>query len=260
MPELHDLTDLEHTFAVLEARADMHPLRDLTAPGFPRPKNSHRAGLIVAAGLTVAAVAVVAVVLGARSGSNTQHRSGAGSHSHAAPQPATTHRNSAPTTAATRSGNPASQSPADWSTLPTGHYLVVAHGISGAHTRSVIGVGTPETAITGHDTYQEDQIISSAGGFVVKVNQVGTWQPDGGHPTTVDGRPASYGSFLLHPEIEGHPVPPRTALAWQYAPNAWATVASMSDAPITLATARQIESQLQITVGDEIASPPPQGR
>jgi hypothetical protein len=258
MPELHDLVDLEHTFAALEARADAYPLRDLAGPGFPRPKTSHHTGLIVAAGLTVVAVAVGAVVLGTRSGSTTQHRSGAGSHSHAAT--ATTHRTSAPSTAATHSGNATGRSPGDWSTLPTGHYLVVADGIPGAYIRSVIGVGTPETAITGHDTYQEDQIISSAGDFVVKVNEVGTWQPDGGQPTTVDGRPASYGSFLLHPEIDGHPVPPRTALAWQYAPNAWATVASMSDAPITLATARQIESQLQITVGDEIPSPPPQGR
>ena len=258
MPELHDLVDLEHTFAVLEARADAHPLRDLAGPGFPRAKTSHRTGLIVAAGLTVAAVAVGAVVLGAQSGSNTQHRSGAGSHSHAAP--AGTHGNAAPSAAGTHSGNTTSQSPADWSTLPSGHYLVVADGIAGAHIRSVIGVGTPETAITGHDTYQEDQIISSAGDFVVKVNEVGTWQPDGGQLTTAEGRPAFYGHFLLHPEIDGHPVPPRTALAWQYAPNAWATVASMSDAPITLATARQIESQLQITVGDEIPSPPPQGR
>ena len=51
MPELHDLVDLEHTFAALEARADAYPLRDLAGPGFPRPKTSHHTGLILAAEL-----------------------------------------------------------------------------------------------------------------------------------------------------------------------------------------------------------------
>jgi hypothetical protein len=247
-----DLEDLEHTWSVLEARADAHPLREFIVP--ERPGRSHRTGLMIAAGATVAAVAVGVVIIGTRSPSANSSRAGAGVHSNAAPAPTTSHPVQPTTTTAPAPAG------TDWSQLPTGHYLVVPDGMPGARFRSVIGVGTPETQICAHDTYQEVQIVGAQGGFVVKVNQPGTWQPTGGDPLTIDGRPAFYGKFLRHPEIPGHPVPPRVSLAWQYAPNAWATIGSIPDPPpISLATAKQVESELRIAVGEPIPSPPDKG-
>jgi hypothetical protein len=233
-----DLADLEHTWTQLEARADAYELARPGARSAP-PARTRHIGRVVGAGALMAAVAIGAVVL---SGGNPT------------PRPARTNRAAAgPTAAPVRP-----QRSTGWTTLPTGHYLVVLDNWPGARFRSVIGVGTAQTKISDSDAYQEVQIVSPQGGFVVKVNQAGGWVPTGGAEVTVDGRPAFYDRFLLHPEIPGHPVPPRPALAWQYAPGAWATIASWT-APITVGTAEQMLAKFRIGVGAPIPSPPPQG-
>ena len=233
-----DLADLDHTWSVLESRADAHPLPDMSVP-VRRRHRPRRPAFVISAGAGVAAMAVGAALLGTRAPS-------------LAP--------AAPVSAAARPSTAVAPEPAPaWTTtLPTGHYLVLLDRVPGARFTSVIGVGTPEVAF-GDGTYQEVQIVSPEGGFVVKVNAQGGWRPAGGTEVDVDGRPAFYNRFLLHPEIPGHPVQPRVALAWQYQPGAWATIGSTSDVPIPLATAQRLVAQLRIGVGAAIPDPPPQG-
>jgi hypothetical protein len=245
-----DLADLDHTWSELEARADTYPLAQAATTPPPLRRNRHLA-LVVGAGATVAAVAVGAVVLGARSPSAGPSPRNTAGHQSVAPATTDAVSTTAAATLHHRRGG--------WTTLPTGHYLVVLDNWPGARFRSVIGVGTPETKISDDDTYQEVQIASPQGGFVVKVNPNGGWAPTGGRQVTIDERPAFYKRFLLHPEIPNHPVHPRVALAWQYAPGSWATIASTSMTPIPLDTAEQLIPKFRIAVGDPIPSPPPQG-
>lgn len=243
-----DLADLDHTWTELEARADAYPLAEMSAAR--ASKGNHRLALIVGASATVAAVAIGAVVLGSRSPATTPAQDNSAGHLSAAPSVIAT-------TAAHTATEGASSG---WTTLPTGHYLVVLENWPGARFTSVIGVGTQETKLSDDDNYQEMQIGSPEGGFVVKVNADGGWAPAGGQQVTIDGRSAFYKRFLLHPEIPNHPVHPRVALAWQYAPGSWATIASTSLTPIPLTTAQRLLPKFQIAVGDAIPSPPPQGK
>jgi len=243
MPEL---TDLDAVWADLEARADAHPLPDLVRLA-GRQSRRPRILLAAAAAAVVAGVAVGAAVYAGHSGGTP---SAAGPPSTAV----STHPTAVPS-----SSSVAQRHDAGWTTLPTGHYLFSFDRLPGTTITSVIGVGTAATDIGNDSTYQEVQIRTPEGGFVLKVNTIGSWSPDGGTPLTVEGRAASYGLFLLHPEIPGHPVHPRTALAWQYAPDAWATVASTSDTPIDLAEAQRLVGLVDVQVGDVIPDPPPQG-
>jgi hypothetical protein len=172
--------------------------------------------------------------------------------------PAPTHRGAAPVSAASGTSDPG------WAQLPTGHYLVVADKLPGATITSVIGVGNDNTHIVqSPNDYQEIQVASDEGGFVFKVNPSTGWTPPAdeiSQTTTVDGRTAYYGQFLLHPEIPNHPVHPRWALAWQYVPGSWATVASTTQTPIPLDVAEHVVSQVTIGVGAVLpADPPPPG-
>ncbi|HEY2273792.1 MAG TPA: hypothetical protein VGH30_13535 [Jatrophihabitantaceae bacterium] len=247
-----DLADLEYTWSELEARADSYPL--VAQPAVPAASpHRHRIALVVGAGATVAAVAVGAVVLGTRSPSASPAPGNSAAQHSTTPAPKHSVRTTATAAPQRRS--------VSWTTvLPTGHYLVVLDNWPGASFTSVIGVGTPEIKVTDDDNYQEMQIASPQGGFVVKVNPQDGWTPTGGKQVTVDGRAAYYDRFLLHPEIPNHPVHPRVALAWQYAPNMWATIASTTQTPIPLETAEQLIPKFRIDVGDAIPSPPPQGK
>jgi hypothetical protein len=233
---MRDLDDLNAAFALLENQADGLPL-DLTirqAAAQSRPHRMRRAGLVLGATAAVAATAIAVASMASPSSAPTTH--------HAAKLSA-------------GSGD------TGWTQLPTGHYLVIFDELPGAEVRSVIGVGNDKTLIPQFPTdYQEIQISTSEGGFVFKVNPAGGWAPPtGAQQTTVDGRTAYYGEFLLHPEIPNHPVHPRVALAWQYLPGSWATVASYTQDPIPLELATHIESQVQIGVGDDLPANPPPG-
>jgi hypothetical protein len=158
-------------------------------------------------------------------------------------------------------GAAATSSDTGWTQLPTGHYLVILDKLPGAEIRSVIGVGNEKTLIPQFPTdYQEIQVNSSEGGFVFKVNPSGGWTPPAdAQALTLDGRAAYYGEFLLHPEIPNHPVHPRWALAWQYEPGSWATVASLTQDPIPLELATHVVGQVEIGVGDALPANPPPG-
>lgn len=241
-----DLQDLDRAWAVLDARADNHPLADLSSlTAAPRPSRRGRIGLAAAAVLTIAAVAIVAALWrGTGSGADVQPRSheAVGSPRHASPTAS------------------ASAEPAAWTTLPTGHYLVVVDAISEAYIRSVIGVGNDATLVQPGDQYQEVQVVGPPDGVVIKVNAPGWWTPSGGRRVSFDGTDAFYGTFLRHPELPGHPVPPRVSLAWQYQPGAWATIGSMTETPISLEDAEHYASLVKIQVGDPLPDPLPQDK
>ncbi len=219
----------------------MLDLQDIPALTPPRRR---RALLALAAAVAIAAVAVVAANLGA----SAKHPSG-------------------PAKAVAAAGPRHATAPA-WTTLPTGHYLEAIDGIPGATFTSVIGVGNAKTSCAcaapgapfGDLTYQEVQIKSDEGGLVFKINEAGGWRPTSGTPVTVNGTTGYYGRFLLHPEIPRHPVPPRVALAWEYAPNSWATVGSFTETPIPLATAQRMAKLIRIEVGAALPDPLPQDR
>lgn len=240
---MYDMQDLNRAWADLDARADAHPLPDGLPP--VRRSRGRRVALMAASSAVVVAAGVTVAVWNASSPqastpappSPTQH---ALSQSHA-------HTKAAP--------KPADDGPG-WTTLPTGHYLVLVDGISGASIRSVIGVGNDKTLLQPDDQYQEVQIIGPPNGLVVKVNAPGSWAPSGGQQLTFDGRDAYYGIFLRHPEIAGHPVPPRMSLAWQYEPGAWATIGTLTDeAPISLDDAEHYASLIKFGVGDPLPDP-----
>ncbi len=238
---MRDLDDLGGAFALLERRADAHPLDLTVTQDHARPQRGRRTGLAIAAAAAVAAVATgVGFALSGTSGN-----------------PAPQHTSVAPVPAASTTTE------AGWTQLPTGHYLVILDKLPGATIRSVIGVGNDKTHIPQFpNDYQEIQVSSGEGGFVFKVNPSTGWTPptdEVSQQTTVDGRTAYYGEFLLHPEIPNHPVHPRFALAWQYAPGNWATVASWTQDPIPLSVALHVVSQVQIGVGDELPANPPPG-
>ena len=201
-----------------------------------------RRGLAIAAGVAIAGIAIVATSV-----------SGAAKH-----------HNRHPNSVAAAARHPVTSKA--WTTLPTGHYLEVVDAIPGAKITSVIGVGNAKTlcncagpgAPDGDDTYQEIQITSDLGGFVFKVNVAGAWHPTSGTPVTVNGTTGYYDRFLLHPEIPRHPVHPRVALAWQYAPNSWATVGSTTETPIPLATAEKLAKLIRIELGAVLPDPLPQ--
>lgn len=231
---MRDLDDLGAAFAVLEQQADATPLDLTIAHAVPRPRRARRYGLVFGA---AAAVAVTAVAVTSTMG-GTSH----------------------PHNSVVRPAPAASTTESGWTELPTGHYLVILDKLPGATIRSVIGVGNANTHIPQFpNDYQEIQVNSSEGGFVFKVNPSGGWTPPtDAQQTTVDGRIAYYGEFLLHPEIPNHPVPPRWALAWQYVAGSWATVASWTQDPIPLDLALHVVSQVEIGVGPELpANPPP---
>jgi hypothetical protein len=235
---MRDLDDLGGAFALLERRADAHPLDLIITEERAHPHRGRRTGLAIAAAAAVAAVATgVGFAVSGSSGSSAPQ------HTSAAPAPA------------------ASTTEAGWTQLPTGHYLVILDRLPGAKIRSVIGVGNDNTHIPQFpNDYQEIQVSSDEGSFVFKVNPSTGWAPPtDAQQATVDGRIAYYGEFLLHPEIPNHPVHPRFALAWQYAPGSWATVASWTQDPIPLGIAEHIVSEVTIGVGDELPANPPPG-
>jgi hypothetical protein len=235
---MRDLDDLGGAFALLEGHADAHPLDLTLAQEQAHPHRGRRTGLAIAAAAAVAAVAtVVGFAVSGSSSPASRHTTAA------APVPA------------------ASTTDAGWAQLPTGHYLVILDKLPGATIRSVIGVGNDKTHIPQFpNDYQEIQVSSDEGGFVFKVNPSTGWTPPtDAQQVTVDGRIAYYGEFLLHPEIPNHPVHPRFALAWQYVPGSWATVASWTQDPIPLTVAEHIVSQVTIGVGDELPANPPPG-
>jgi hypothetical protein len=234
-----DLADLEHTWTVLEARADAHALPDLGAP--PRSSRRGRPALVAAAGVMVAAVALGGVVLSNRSAPATRTHTRSGAVSVAVSRPAT-------------------DDGPGWTTLPAGHYLVVVEAIPGASIRSVIGVGNARTLVQPGDAYQEVQVVGPPDGLVIKVNAPGSWAPSGGQQVSFDGRDAYFGTFLRHPELPGHPVPPRVSLAWQYQPGAWATIGSLTETPINLADAEHYAGLVRIAEGDALPDPLPQDR
>jgi hypothetical protein len=231
---MRDLDDLGAAFAVLEHRADAYPLDLTIARPAQRPRRVPRAGLVLGAAAAVAAIAIAATSL---TGTTSRPKRVA------PPVPA------------------ASTSETGWTQLPTDHYLVILDNLPGATIRSVIGVGNEKTHIPQFpNDYQEIQVSSDEGGFVFKVNPSTGWTPPtDAQQTTVDGRVAYYGEFLLHPEIPNHPVHPRWALAWQYAPGSWATVASWTQDPIPLDVAQHVVSQIRIGVGPELPANPPPG-
>ena len=243
---MRDLDDLEATWTLLEERADAYPLHELAASRL-RARHARRTGLAIAMSAAVIGTVVVAVIAAALAHPATQQRRSI------API------NVAPVSAAVHHHHKPSAPAQDWSTLPdNGHYLFVFDKMPGTTVTSVIGVGNPIDP-GGDPQYQEVQTTGPHGDLVFKVNPTDGWHPVGGTPVTVNGSQGYYGSFLLHPEIPGHPVHPRWALAWQYAPNSWVTVASMSMDPIPLDKAQQIAALVTIGEGDVIPNPPPPG-
>jgi hypothetical protein len=236
---MRDLKDLDSAWRLLEQRADKHPLHDLASPparaGQRRFAPSGRTWLVVAASAAVVATAIAVPMLAGGSHSGT-----------ASPQSA--------------ASQPTAASGPDWSTLDRTHYLFVFDQMAGTRITSVIGAGTPH-GLPGDDTYQEVQTDGPYGQLVFKVNEPGAWAPPTDATTTeVNGETAYYGVFLRHPEIPGHPVPPRPSLAWQYAPGAWVTVGDMSGDPMPLDKARTVAGLLEIGDGGPIPEPLPQDR
>jgi hypothetical protein len=237
---MRDLKDLDAAWSLLEQRADDHSPADLTARPLPKQRAhrwSHRGWLVAAAAsaaVVATAVAVPATVL--------RHDGGVAQ--------ASADRSIAPGGASAN---------LDWSALPKDHhYLFVFDGMPGTHIRSVIGVGTDLSALPNDDTYQEVQTEGPYGGLVFKVNAPGSWAPPtDATQTTVAGLPAYYGLFLLHPELPGHPVRPRVALAWQYVPGSWVTVAYMSQQPIPQDLAAEVAGLVRIGDGGPIPDPAP---
>jgi hypothetical protein len=190
---MRDLEDLNATWTLLEERADAYPLRDVTASR-PRANRARRTGLAVAVSAAVVGTAAVAVIASGLTNPAThqQHRSVAPLK--AAPVSAVAHHRKHSATTL------------DWSMLPdNGHYLFVFDQMPGTTVTSVIGVGNPIDP-GGTPQYQEVQTTGPNGRLVFKVNTTDGWRPEGGTPVTVDGTQGYYGSFLLHPEIPGHPV------------------------------------------------------
>lgn len=248
---MRDLQDLDRVWAELDARADAHPLSDAMPP--PRRHHGRRIALMTGAGATMAAVAVG--VVSVSNGNSTPRVPAPGTPHHTQSAPVTVGHEPKPKTVQPNDDGPG------WTTLPTGHYLVIVDGIQGAYIRSVIGVGNDETLLQPGDQYQEVQVTGPANGLVIKVNAPGYWSPSGGQHLIFDGRDAYYGPFLRHPEIPGHPVPPRMSLAWQYQPGAWATIGTLTDdAPITLEDAEHYARLVKIAVGDPLPDPLPQDR
>ncbi|HZZ96496.1 MAG TPA: hypothetical protein VFE19_05765 [Jatrophihabitantaceae bacterium] len=247
---MRHLDDLEAAWTLLEERADAYPLHDLTASR-PRVNRARPKGLAIAVSAAVVGTAAVAAIASGLTNPATQHQ-----------QRNITPLSATPISAAVHHHKQSVQRAAptlDWATLPDdGHYLLVFDQMPGTTVTSVIGVGNPIDP-GGHPQYQEVQTTGPNGGLVFKVNPDGGWHPNGGTPVTVNGTQGYYGSFLLHPEIPGHPVHPRVALAWQYAPNSWVTVASTSMDPIPLDKAQRIAGLVQIGEGDSIPNPPPPG-
>jgi hypothetical protein len=243
---MRDLEDLEATWVLLEERADAYPLHDVTASS-PRATRARRTGLAIAVSAAVVGTAAVAVIAsGLTTPATHQQQRSVAPLKVASVSAVAHHRKHSATTL-------------DWSTLPdNGHYLFVFDQMPGTTVTSVIGVGNPIDP-GGNPQYQEVQTTGPNGGLVFKVNPTDGWRPEGGTAVTVDGTQGYYGSFLLHPEIPGHPVHPRVALAWQYAPNSWVTVASTSLVPIPLEKAQRIAALVQIGQGDAIPNPPPPG-
>ena len=248
---MRDLEDLEATWALLEARADAYPLAQVAlAP--PPGHRKRRARLAVAVAGGVAAAAGVAVIASVLTRPAAQRQGGVAPVTRPPVSTAAVHHSYH------HKQKVAAAAP-DWSTLPDdGHYLFVFDKMPGTTITSIIGVGNPIDP-GGDPAYQEVQTTGPEGGLVFKVNPTDGWQPDGGTPVTVNGRQGYYGSFLLHPEIPGHPVHPRVALAWQYAPNSWVTVASTSEDPIPLDKAERIAGLVTIGDGELIPNPPPPG-
>jgi hypothetical protein len=155
---------------------------------------------------------------------------------------------------------PAASFGPDWASLDKTHYLFVLDRLGDTRITSVIGAGTPH-GLPADDTYQEIQTDGPYGQLVFKVNEPGGWAPPADANTTVvNGENAYYGVFLRHPEIAGHPVPPRWSLAWQYAPGAWVTVGDMSGDPMPLDKARAVAGLVDIGDGGPIPDPLPQDR
>ncbi len=244
---MRELDELDDVWALLEERADAYPLPDLAArrpaavadvdlsvPRGGRPwTGRRRTGLAAAASLAVAATAVIGWPV-------------ASSRTTTAPHPSRPVSVGAP-----------KPPKVTWTTLPdNGHYLFVFDRMPGTRVTSLIGVGNPIDP-GGNPTYQEVQTTGPDGPLVFKINTTGSWQPDGGTLTNAAGHRAYYGSFLLHPEIPRHPVPPRWALAWEYATDSWVTVAGTGPTPIPLATAQGIAARLQLGTGAPIPNPPP---
>jgi len=241
---MRDLKDLDTAWRLLEQRADQHPLPELASPsartGRRRFAPSGRPGrtmLVVAASAAVVATAIAVPTL-----------SGGGG------QPGVTHG------PATSTSKPAASTGPDWSSFDQTHYLFVFDKMPGTKVTSIIGV--PETGwLPDDDQYQEVQTDGPYGQLVFKVNEPGTWAPPAdASSTTVNGLPAYYGVFLRHPELPGHPVPPRWSLAWQYAPDGWVTVGDLSGDPMPLEKARTVASLVQIGDGGPIPDPLPQDR
>jgi hypothetical protein len=246
---MRDVQDLDSAWRLLEQRADAHSYE--YRPELPPPPRGHWASrwrwpLVAGASAAVVAIAVaVPVLIGGNGGDGS------------APTVAT-HRHS--TSAAAPRPTASAADNAGWGTVPKNHYLFVLDRMPGTRITSVIGVGPNEGGLPHDDTYQEIQTHGPHGNLVFKVNAPGAWAP----PTdvtraTVAGRPAYYGRFLLHPEIPGHPVHARVALAWQYVPGSWVTVADMSEQPIPLAKALHIADLVRIGDGGPIPNPPPGG-
>lgn len=236
---MRDLKDLDAAWKLLEQRADAYPLGE---PAAPVVSLQRRWTLVACASAAVVATAVAVPLVVTRGGDDRSVPAASSAHL---------------TTVAT--GPTASATPnAEWSALPKDHYLFVFDRMPGTRIRSVIGVGTDPTALPHSDTYQEVQTVGPHGQLVFKVNAPGAWAPPAdATQTTVDGRTAYYGRFLLHPEIPGHPVHPRVALAWQYVPGSWATVADMSLRPIPLEKGRQLAGLVHIGDGGAIPNPAP---
>jgi hypothetical protein len=236
---MRDLKDLDSAWQLLEQRADQHPLPD---PAFPRARArrrrvvpSGRAWLVVAASAAVVATAVAVATLPG------------GSHSRAT-------GGGVPSAAS----QPTSASGPDWTNLDKSHYLFVFDKLPGTRITSVIGVGTAH-GLPADDTYQEVQTDGPYGRLVFKVNEPGAWAPPAdASTTTVNGETAYYGVFLRHPELPGHPVPPRWSLAWQYAPGGWVTVGDVSGNAMPLEKARTVAALVAIGNGGPIPNPLPQ--
>jgi hypothetical protein len=233
---MRDLRDLDTAWRLLEERADQHPTRDLAGTRRRRFAPSGRTWLVVAASAAVVATAIAVPAL-----------AGGGRHATAdRPQSSTS--------------EPAATSGPEWSSLDQTHYLFDFGKLRDTRITSVIGVGTPH-GLPGDDTYQEVQTDGPYGRLVFKVNEPGSWAPPAdADTTTVNGETAYYGVFLRHPEIPGHPVPPRWSLAWQYSPGGWVTVGDMSGDPMPLDTARTVARLVAIGDGGPIPDPLPQDR
>jgi hypothetical protein len=239
---MHDLKELEVAWRELERRADAHPLVPFTPSAARSKRRSARTWLAV----TGSAVAVAAAV--------TVPMALAGGGAHRA----------APNNTHTSASQPvASQSTLSegtlWSSLPTDHYRFVFDNGDRTRITSVLGIGPNGPAnLPNWRTYQEIQTHGPYGDLVFKVNAPGAWSPPtDATQTTVNGRPAYYGLFVLHPEIPQMVGHPRQALAWQYAPGAWVDVANMSQVPIDLDYARTVATHVHIADGGPIPDPAP---